>query len=76
MITKVFDYRTRGHKGIYVLFCSSITWADREAVEIYSSLHSAISSMKELLYLPQSLHDTSGHLIAYTHHGKVVMRSA
>ena len=76
MITQVYDYRKRGHKGTYVLFCSSLVWADREAVEIYSSLHSAISSMKELLYLPQSLHDTSGRLIAYTDDGEVVMCSA
>ncbi len=32
--------------------------------------------MKELPYLPQSLHDTSGRLIAYTDDGEVVMCSA
>lgn len=73
MITKVFDYRKRGHKGIYVLFCSSITWPNRGDVEIHSSLSSAISSMKDLPCLPKSIHDASGRLIAYTHHGKVVM---
>lgn len=32
--------------------------------------------MKELPYLPQSLHGTSGRLIAYTDDGEVVMCSA
>ena len=73
MMTKVFDYRKRGHKGTYVLFCQSLVRAYRGNVEIYSSLHSALSSMKEFLHLPQSLHDASGHLVAYTNDGKVVM---
>ena len=73
MMTKVFDYRKRGHKGTYVLFCQSRVRAYRGYVEIYSSLHSALSSMKEFLHLPQSLHDASGHLVAYTNDGKVVM---
>ena len=76
MMTKVFDYRKRGHKGTYVLFCQSLVWAYRGAVEIHSSLHSALSSMKEFLHLPQSLHDASGRLIAYTHNRKVVMCNA
>jgi hypothetical protein len=76
MITKVFDYRKRGHKGTYVLFCSSLVWPHRGYVEIYSSLHSALISMKDFLRFPQSLHDTSGRLIAYTDDGEVVMCSA
>ena len=76
MITKVFDYRKRGHKGKYVRFCSSLTWPHRGDVEIYSSLSLALISMKDSLYLPQSIHDASGRLIAYTHNRKVVMCSA
>lgn len=76
MITKVFDCRERGHKGTYVLFCNSLSWPYRGDVEIYSSLRSALSSMKAFLYLPQSIHDTSGQLVAYTNDGKVVMCDA
>ena len=76
MMTKVFDYRKRGHKGTYVLFCQSLVRAYRGDVEIYSSLYSALSSMKEFLHLPQSLHDASGRLIAYSNNGKVVMCNA
>jgi hypothetical protein len=73
MMTKVFDYRKRGHKGTYVLFCQSLGWVYRGDVEIYSSLYSALRSMKEFLHLPQSLHDASGRLVAYTNDRKVVM---
>ena len=76
MKTKEYDHRKRGHKGTHALFYSYLVPAYRGVVEIHSSLHSALSSMKELLYLPQCLHDTSGRLIAYTDDGEVVMCSA
>lgn len=73
MMTKVFNYRKRGNKGTHVLFWQSLVCADLGYVEIYSSLNSALSRMKDFLYLPQSLHDASGQLVAYTNDGKVVM---
>jgi hypothetical protein len=74
----IADRRRLGEKGTYAIF-----WNDAEEnfspvvfVEIYSSLYEAMISVEEFPDVPQSLHDTSGRLIAYTDDGKVVMCSA
>lgn len=70
------DRRTTRHKGTHVIFGEFIFWEGTGAVEIHSSLHSALSSMRDFPHLPQSLHDASGRLIAYSNNGKVVMCNA
>jgi hypothetical protein len=66
----VGDYRKQNHKGLYALF-----WKFHigdEICDIYSSLRIAKADMELTRNIPQSLHNSSGRLIAYTHNGKVV----
>ena len=66
----VSDYRKQKHKGLYALFWKS--HIGDEFCDIYSSLRRAKYDMESSRNLPQSLHNSSGRLIAYTHNGKVV----
>lgn len=72
---RVKDLREQGHKGTYVIFwnfqlfpCGSLVCA-----EIHSSLRAALQSMRRTPHIAQSLHDTSGRLIACIHNGEVVI---
>ena len=68
------DCRSKGHKGIYALFWE-VTYMHKDICrcEIYSSLRRALEGLHAFPFLRQSLHDASGHLVAYTNDGKVVM---
>lgn len=71
------DYRSKGHKGTYVIFWE-VTYMHKDICrcEIYSSLRRALEGLHASPFLMQFLHDASGHLIAYTKGGKVVMCDA
>ena len=78
MNSRVKDLRKSGHKGTHIIFwnynlfpCGSLV-----CVEIHSSLRAALQRMRDASLIAQSLHDASGHLIAYTKDGEVVMCSA
>lgn len=75
---RVKDLRKQGHKGTYVIFWNYqiFPFGSLVCVEIYSSLRAALQSMRSTPSIAQSLHDASGHLVAYTNDGKVVMCNA
>ena len=72
---RVKDLRKQGHKGTYVIFWNYrlFPFGSLVCAEIYSSLRAALQSMRSTSSIAQSLHDASGHLVAYTNDGEVVM---
>ena len=68
---KVTDRRKRGHKGMYVLFWEAYR-QPRQQCEVFSSLRSALDTLRRYAGMQQSLHDASGRLIAHTNDGEVV----
>mgnify|MGYP000858422757 CR=1 FL=1 len=64
------DYRGKHKKGRYIVFFDDALGQVWGAV--YSALRPAVQSMKNTLYIDQSLHDASGKLIAWVENGKLV----
>jgi hypothetical protein len=69
------DRRTRGHKGVYAAFWEDVV-SGLIRCDVFSSRRSALTDLKNYTRISQSLHDASGHLIAYSNNGKVVMCNA
>jgi hypothetical protein len=76
MHTVLIDNCALGEKATHILFWEDPTLTSTIFALVYPSLGIALDSLMDSLQLAQSIHDTSGHLIAYTHNGKVVMCSA
>ena len=69
------DKRGKHKKGRYALFFDFLP-PEAVKVEIFSGLSAALKSMAETLCVGQSLHDSSGKLIAWTENGKLVQAHA
>lgn len=68
----VGDYRTKRHKGRYAIFWSSPLF-EHNFCDVYSSWKTVLRELQMYSDIEQSVHDSSGRLVAYTQDRKVVL---